>query len=330
MKSDLVAVINRIQNKKIVVIGDMVADVYLHGTISRISREAPVLVLTQAEEKVVAGGAGNVVHNIATLGGSVWAVGLVGRDTAGTGLKQIFTQKGVNVDGLLLTDNRPTITKTRIIAGGSATVSQQVVRIDREPTEPICANIEVKIMSFLDETLNKVDGVVISDYGSGTLTDSITKQIIAACKQRGIPSIVDSRYNIGAFTGIDYVKQNDAEASANVGFTINNEDSLLKAGAILLEKMKAKGILITRGEEGMTLFEANGLVHNIPVSSLSEVYDVSGAGDTCVAAMILSLAAGVEPAIAAKLSNIAAGIAVRKLGTATVSAVELKNAIGEL
>jgi rfaE bifunctional protein kinase chain/domain len=330
VENQLIDVINNFQDKKIVVIGDMVADVYLYGSISRISREAPVLVLNQAEEKIVAGGAGNVVHNIATLGGSVWPVGLLGQDTAGAGLEQIFTQKGVDVHGLLSTADRSTITKTRIIAGGLATVSQQVVRIDKEPTEPISSAMEAKLQELLADVLNKADGVVISDYGSGTLTNRITKQIIDCAKQRGIPSMVDSRYNIAAFTGIDFVKQNEAEASASVGFSISDEESLHRAGEILLEKLKAKGILITRGGQGMTLFESNGQVHNIPVASLSEVYDVSGAGDTCVAAMILALTAGAQPAKAAWISNIAAGLVVRKLGTATVSAAELKNAIGVL
>ena len=330
MKSDLVDVINQMQGKKILVIGDMVADVYLHGTISRISREAPVLVLEQAEEKIIAGGAANVVHNIATLGGAVWAVGLLGKDKAGTGLEEIFAEKSVHIEGLLTVENWSTITKTRIIAGGAATVSQQIVRIDKENNMAMSAAVEAKLMNSLADILKNVDGVVLSDYGSGTITGSIKKQIIYNCKKRNIPCMVDSRYDLLSFAGVDYVKQNDAEASANVGFIIKNEESLLEAGAILLEKMQAKGVLITRGDKGMTLFESNGAVHNIPVSSRSEVFDVSGAGDTCVAAMILALSAGVEPALAAEISNIASGIAVRKLGTATVSAAELKNVIGDL
>ncbi|WP_110954091.1 bifunctional heptose 7-phosphate kinase/heptose 1-phosphate adenyltransferase [Anaerosinus massiliensis] len=330
MKSDLVDVIHQIQGKKILVIGDMVADVYLHGMISRISREAPVLVLEQAKRTIVAGGAANVVHNVATLGGDVWAVGLVGNDQAGTGLRQIFSEKDIHIEGLLQLEDWATITKTRIIAGGAATVSQQIVRIDNEPKTSMSSVVEDKLMSFLESTLKNIDGVVMSDYGSGTLTEDIKKRIICYCKQHHIPCIVDSRYNILSFTGVDYVKQNDAEASANVGFAIENEELLLKAGAILLEKMQAKGILITRGDQGMTLFEASGAVHHIPVSNLSEVFDVSGAGDTCVAAMLLALAAGIEPVLAAEISNIAAGIAVRKLGTATVSAAELKNVIGEV
>lgn len=328
MKSDLIDVLNGFSGKRILVIGDMVADVYLNGNISRVSREAPVLVLEQAEEKIIAGGAANVVHNAAVLGGKVFAVGVLGEDQSGRGLAKILREKGVNTDGFFYDTERFTITKTRIIAGGAATVSQQIVRIDKETKEPMCASIEAKLMNYLSETLPQVDGVVLSDYGSGTLTESITKQILYHCHKANIPSIVDSRYRVLDFAGADYIKQNDAEVAATVGFALSDEDKLLEAGAILLKKMAAKGVLITRGAKGMTLFEASGAVHDIPVSNKSEVYDVSGAGDTCVAAMILALAAGVEPALAAELSNFASGIAVRKLGTATVTKEELEQVIG--
>lgn len=329
MKSDLIAVIQQMQGRKVLVIGDMVADVYLNGKISRISREAPVLVLEQAEEKIVAGGAANVVHNAATLGGKVFAAGLLGEDKAGKGLEAILAEKGVQTAGLFFDEKRPTITKTRIIAGGAATVSQQIVRIDQESKLPMQNSIEAKMMQYLAEILPNVNGVVLSDYGSGTLTASITKLVLYHCRKQAIPCVVDSRYRILDFIGVDYVKQNDAEVAAIVGFALKDEECLLEAGAILLDKMDAKGVLITRGAKGMTLFEANGAVHDIPVSNRSEVYDVSGAGDTCVAAMILALAAGVEPALAAEVSNFASGIAVRKLGTATVTADELEKVIGE-
>jgi rfaE bifunctional protein kinase chain/domain len=323
MKSDLVDVIEQMQGKRILVIGDMVADVYLHGVISRISREAPVLVLEQADEEIIAGGAANVVHNAATLGGKVFAVGLLGLDNAGRGLKAILNEKGVDTAGFFCDEKRPTITKTRIIAGGRATVSQQIVRIDKESKTPMIPAFEANIMQYLEEILPQVQGVVLSDYGSGTLTASIKTMILYHCAKNNIPTIVDSRYDILSFKGTDFIKQNDGELAAAVGFVLTNEELLYEAGIKLLNQMEAKGVLITRGEKGMVLFEDNGAIHDIPVSDKSEVYDVSGAGDTCVATMILALAAGVEPALAAELSNFASGVAVRKLGTATVSASEL-------
>lgn len=290
------------QSRSILVIGDMVADIYLDGRISRISREAPVLVLEQAGEKVVAGGAANVVNNIATLGGKVHAVGLVGRDKSADGLREILAANGADVRGLIADDSRPTISKTRIIAGGRATVSQQIVRIDRESKAPMAPAVEAELRAYIKSILPTVEGVVISDYGSGTVTEGLQSLLIDYCQTKGIPSIVDSRYAVRRFSGIGYVKQNDAEIAA------------------------AMGVLVTRGELGMVLVE-HGAVHEIPVSDKSEVFDVSGAGDTCVAAVILALAAGIAPATAARLSNIASGIAVRKLGTSTVSVRELAAAI---
>lgn len=329
MSKNLLNIINKMQNKKVMLIGDMVADIYLKGKISRISREAPVLVLEHAGEKIVPGGAANAVHNTATLGGKVYAAGVLGQDEAGKGLISIFKDLGINTEGLINDALRPTITKTRVIAGGLATVSQQVVRIDRESKEKLSPTAEQNLLNNVKKILTQVDAVVMSDYGSGTLTPAIRKYIITMCRERSLPCIVDSRYDILSFQNVPFVKQNEAEASAAANIDITDMQSLLEAGRVLLEKIRADGVLITRGAEGMTLFEANGAVHHIPVTNVSEVYDVTGAGDTAVATMILALAAGADTLQAARLSNFAAGVAVRKLGTATVSANELRKTIGE-
>ena len=327
MKKELDPIIEEIQGRNILVIGDMVADIYLDGRISRISREAPVLVLEQAGEKVVAGGAANVVNNAATLGGNVFAVGLLGLDSAAKGLKQALEKNGAHTTGLFCDEKRPTISKTRVIAGGRATVSQQIVRIDKESKEPMAPAFEAEIMQYIKQLLPKVQGVVISDYGAGTITPKIQHQLISWCRHHNIPSMVDSRYGIHQFKDIGYVKQNDAELAAAVGRELPTEEDIFEAGQELLQELSTDGVLVTRGEDGMVLLEKDGSIHNIPVSDKSEVFDVSGAGDTCVATVILALAAGVEPAKAAELSNIASGIAVRKLGTATVSAEELRQAV---
>ena len=327
MKEELIPIVSQLQGKKILVIGDMVADIYLEGRISRISREAPVLVLEQAGEKIVAGGAANVVNNVATLGGEVYAVGLLGDDHAAAGIKKALQENGANNEGLLLDASRPTIAKTRIIAGGRATVSQQIVRIDKESHQPMNKDFEQKILKYIEKLLPKIEGVVISDYGSGTVTTAIQKQLIKCCRKQNIPSIVDSRYGIHEFKNIGYIKQNDAELAAAVGRELSDEESLYDAGQELLNELSADGVLVTRGEKGMVLLEKDGAIHDIPVSDKSEVFDVSGAGDTCVATVILALAAGSEPAKAAEISNFASGIAVRKLGTSTVSATELRNVL---
>lgn len=282
------------QGRSILVIGDMVADIYLDGRISRISREAPVLVLEQAGEKVVAGGAANVVNNIATLGGKVHAVGLVGRDKSADGLRVILAKNGADVSGLIADDSRPTI--------------------------------EAELSAYIKSILPTVEGVVISDYGSGTVTEGLQALLIDYCRAHDIPSIVDSRYAVRRFRGIGYVKQNDAEIAAAMGRELVTTEDIVAAAEELRQELAAKGVLVTRGELGMVLVE-HGTVHEIPVSDKSEVFDVSGAGDTCVAAVILALAAGIAPATAARLSNIASGIAVRKLGTSTVSVRELAEAI---
>ncbi|MBP3231861.1 MAG: carbohydrate kinase [Anaerovibrio sp.] len=327
MDKSFLDIIDKMQGSEILILGDMIADIYLEGTISRISREAPVLVLEQASEKVVAGGAANVVNNAATLGGVVHAAGLLGDDNGADGLEGILAARSVDTKGFIRDKDRPTISKTRVIAGGRTTVSQQVVRIDKESKAPMKPEYEAEIGKYLDEVLPRVKGVVLSDYGSGTITEGLKNQILGYSQKNSIPVIVDSRYDIWRFKSVDYIKQNDAELAAAVGRGLDSEADLVAAGKELLAKMSAKGVLITRGEDGMTLFGADGSVNNIPVSDKSEVFDVSGAGDTCVATVMLALAAGVEPLAAATLSNIASGIAVRKMGTSTVSAQELRDYI---
>lgn len=186
--------------------------------------------------------------------------------------------------------------------------------------------VEAELCAYIKSILPTVEGVVISDYGSGTVTEGLQSLLIDYCQAKGIPSIVDSRYAVRRFHGIGYVKQNDAEIAAAMGRELVTTEDIVRAAEELRQELAAKGVLVTRGELGMVLVE-HGTVHEIPVSDKSEVFDVSGAGDTCVAAVILALAAGVAPATAARLSNIASGIAVRKLGTSTVSVRELAEAI---
>ena len=328
-KNTLLNALDRLASRRILVVGDMVADVYIDGRISRISREAPVLVLEQAGEKIVAGGAANVVHNAQTLGGSVQAFGILGADSQARGLHRILRAAGVDTAGLVEDPARPTISKTRIIAGGRATVSQQIVRLDREWHTPVAVAVEQQLLFALEKALPEADGIVISDYGSGTITDAVKERLIQYARAHHIPSIVDSRYAVHRFSGIGYVKQNDAELAAATGQQLTDAATTIAAAKSLLHELGADGVLVTRGELGMILVEKDGTVSDIPVTDKSEVYDVSGAGDTCVATVILALAAGVKPSDAARLSNYASGIAVRKLGTATVSAAELRRAIAQ-
>lgn len=329
LENSLLNMIASIEKCNIMVIGDIVADVYLEGKISRISREAPVLILEHSEEKVVPGGAANVVHNVATLSGNVYAVGVIGPDYAGEELTRILASKKADTNGLIVDNSRPTITKTRIMAGGQATVRQQIVRIDKERKTALDVNVEQGMKGYISTHINGMHGVVLSDYGSNTVTPDIIKHVIRICQEKNIPCIVDSRYNIMEYSGISVVKQNESEAAAAVGYEINNQATLLSAGKTILEKLDAEAVLISRGPDGMSLFEKSGKVTHIPVTNKSDVYDVTGAGDTVVATMILALAAGASYEDAARLSNFAAGIVVKKPGTATTTPDELRQAIGE-
>ncbi|MDU2063336.1 MAG: PfkB family carbohydrate kinase [Sporomusaceae bacterium] len=326
-QSALLRWIDLMKDKKIMVIGDMVADSYLEGAISRISREAPVLILEHRGEKVVPGGAANVVHNAATLGGRVYAVGVIGEDTVGGLLTHKLQSVGVETAGLIKEGDRPTISKQRIMAGGLATVRQQVVRIDRESKEPLLPETEVSLLRYIETELFHMEAVVLSDYGSQTVTSKLRTMVIDLCNRYNIPCMVDSRYDILAYPQVTLVKQNEAEAAAALGLAEIAADGFSAAAKELCQRLQAKGVLITQGAQGMTLVESNGQSTHIPVSNVSEVYDVSGAGDTVVVTMMLAIAAGADYSTAARIANYAAGIVVRKSGTATTTPDELKAAI---
>lgn len=329
MQRDFVKLINEFQNQKIMVVGDMVADVYLEGRISRISREAPVLILEHEMETVVPGGAANVVHNAATLGGQIYAVGVVGNDTAGQELMRVLSAQQVNTAGLITDSSRPTITKTRVMAGGQATVRQQVVRVDRESKAVLDPVVEAKLLEYMQVVLPGMAAVIISDYGSQTITPRIIEETIQQCRRLDIPCMVDSRYNVMAYKGVAIVKQNESEAAAATGYKTLTPEQVILAGQTILEQLEAQAVLLTRGPDGMTLFERSGKHTHIPVTNKSEVYDVTGAGDTVVAASALALAAGASYATAAWLANFAAGVVVRKPGTATTTPDELCTVIGD-
>jgi len=269
------------------------------------------------------------VHNAATLSGSVQAVGIVGNDFAGQELAKILQAKTVDTAGLIVDPSRSTITKTRVMAGGQATVRQQVVRIDKENKLPLAAESEQALSDYITEHIAEMHGVVLSDYGSNTVTTNIMRSVIDVCLKNHIPCIVDSRYDVMSYHGVTVVKQNESEAAAAVGYEIVDQATLQSAGNAILEKLDAQAVLITLGPDGMGLFEKSGKFTQIPVTNKSEVYDVTGAGDTVVSTMILALAAGASYEHAARLSNFAAGIVVKKPGTATTTLSELRQAIGE-
>jgi D-glycero-beta-D-manno-heptose-7-phosphate kinase len=305
---------------------DLVADEFVFGEISRVSREAPVLILKHRERSVVPGGGGNAVYNLADLGVNVLPVGLVGDDEPGRLLLQRFRQKKIPISGIFKAKGYPTVTKTRILAGMTHTNRQQVVRVDREPDQPPNSHIERDLVMAAREYVRASDALLLSDYGYGAATPDIFDQVRGAA--RNIPVSVDSRYRILQFRGVTAATPNEPEVEDALGVTIGTDlEKLFAAGKAVIDRMKLQSLVITRGRDGMVAFERRHKPVQIPIFGSDEVADVTGAGDTVIATFTAALAAGADTETAARLANYAGGIVVMKRGTATVSRKELADAI---
>lgn len=320
----------RLDGKRVVVLGDLVADEYILGNANRISREAPVLILNWQDRYVSLGGATNTAHNIRILGGEVQLLGVVGSDSLGTELRSALLQAGIGQEHVLVDPSRPTTVKTRVLAGGEQAVKQQLVRIDKLSREPLSQELEDQILAKLTLLLPKADGLLISDYGLGVVTERIKRGAIALAHKYQIPVTVDSRYNILSYTGASVVTPNLEEVSGALGMDLDTQEEIVRAARHMLTKLGSEAVIITRGEDGMTLLLADGHCWHLPALNPTQVYDVTGAGDTVIGTLTLCLAAGASYIEAAALANLAAGLVVRKLGTATVSPQELAAALPEL
>lgn len=326
-KDRLKEIIRKIQNKKIIVIGDILVDQYVFTNTNRVSREAPVLILKYTDEEIIPGGAANSVNNIKSLGGEPVPVGVVGNDEIGKELINIFRKKDINTDGIVINKDSHTTVKTRVMAGGFHTSRQQVIRIDKESKEEFKEVIEKKIINFIKENLKNSDAVLISDYGYGVLNENIKDILLKEIKKEKKNSVVDSRYNLLDFKEVTIATPNEVEASSAIGINIEKEEDLKKVGKILLRRLGSRAVLITRGRFGMVLFEKNGKVTTIPVHGTDEVSDVTGAGDTVAGMLTLALSAGADFLEASVLSNYTAGIVVMKRGTAIVTKEEVLSCI---
>lgn len=315
--------IDRFPSTRTLVVGDIVLDHYIWGKVSRISPEAPVPVVNVSRENLLLGGATNVVNNLHALGGAVSVCGVVGHDEAGGQLQHLLRTQGIPTDGLIVEPGRPTTIKTRIIAH-----SQQVVRFDRETNDKIGKDTHQKIFDFFRQKVKDgIDAVVLSDYCKGVVTKDLVRDIVKlARKNRVIVSVDPKVSHFGIYSGVTILTPNLNEASIGSKIEINDDHSLLKAGALLLKRLKCAAVLITRSEHGMSLFEQGGKVTHIPTVA-REVFDVTGAGDTVISALTLAMAAGAGMVDAARISNYAAGIVVGVMGTATVKPEELKQRI---
>jgi len=325
----LAEVVERFEGKRIVILGDFVADSFQYGNITRVSREAPVLILRHRETRILPGGAANATNNFAELGARVLPVTAVGDDAAGDWLVHTFREMKIDVSGILRIKGGITPTKTRFLAGWAHTVGQQVLRVDYEPHSQITESHRKKILDLLRVKLRKADAFAISDYGFGLATPEMVRQALSR-EKRHIPVSLDSRYQLSAFrrSGVTAATPNEAEMEALYNTTIGQDMSELEQrGRETLKGMKLNSLVITRGKDGMAVFQPSQQTVHIPVHGSDQAVDVTGAGDTVLAAYTLGLASGASPVEAAHIANIAGGLVVMKRGTATVSRNELLEAI---
>lgn len=329
-KNKLIKYLDKFKSATILTIGDIIADEYVYGSTSRVSREAPVLILRFDSEHIVLGGGGNALNNLKSLGCRVIPVGVVGSDYFGKMILSNIKNFGITTEGIFAEKNRVTTRKTRILAGGYHTTKQQVIRIDREPDSIIKNSTEEKIINFLDSKIKKIDALMVSDYGLGLLSPAVINKINDMAKNNlDIIITVDSRFNLSQFKNVFAVTPNEPEASECTGIPIGDDDngSLNEAGKKLMEMINPAAVLITRGRKGMRLFEKNRRITSIPIFGSDEIADVTGAGDTVISTFTLSLVAGATLEEAMNIANYAAGIVVMKRGTATVTQKELKDVL---
>jgi len=307
-------------------LADLVADEFVYGEISRVSREAPVLILKHRERTVVPGGGANAINNLADLDVNVLPVGLLGDDEPGRLLMKAFRHKRIPVSGILKDKAHTSVTKTRILAGMTHSARQQVVRVDREPETPPNSHFTRELVLSARDYARASDALLVSDYGYGSATPAILYALRA--KGVSVPVTLDSRFRMLEYSGVTAATPNEPEVEACLGVRIGQDWSrVVAAGEQLMSRMKLQSLVITRGRDGMAAFPGRHKPLDIPIFGSDEVTDVTGAGDTVIATFTAALAAGATPEDAAQLANYAGGIVVMKRGTATVSRQELLDAI---
>jgi rfaE bifunctional protein kinase chain/domain len=318
-------ILSRFSNCKLIVLGDLMLDEFIWGEVRRISPEAPVPVVEVKRESWHLGGAGNVVSNLIELGAKALPIGIIGDDEAGGLMRRKFAECGAVTDGLIVDVSRPTTRKTRIVAH-----SQQMVRADRENRSPISAEIEDLAIAAFSIALADADAVIISDYDKGLLTPRVLESVISATHAAGKIVCLDPKIkNFLSYQKVDVITPNQLEAERASGIEIVDDASLIAAAHRIRKLLNCANVLITRGEHGMSLLDAEDRLTHIPTVA-REVYDVTGAGDTVIATLTLAMAAGASISDAAVIANHAAGVVVAKVGTATVSPAELAETLLDL
>lgn len=309
--------ISNSSKQRIAVIGDVMVDTYYWGSVSRVSPEAPVPVVDVDSEDSHLGGAANVANNIKTLGAEPILYGVIGNDDAGQLTKKLLENAGLQDSGIFIEAKRPTTVKTRIIGN-----NQQIVRLDKEVKYPISNETEQQILASL-ESDTSLKAIVFEDYNKGMITETLISSVMKLANQKGIPVLIDPKKdNFFAFKDCTIFKPNKKEAEQALGFSLQTDSDIQRAGKELLQKLQAKYILLTLGEKGMMLFDANGTVSSVETKA-KQIADVSGAGDTVIATLTVLMVGGASASEAAYIANHAASIACSKSGIVSVSTDEL-------
>ncbi len=330
-KQKLISCIKKISEPKVLVVGDLALDEMIYGDAERISREAPVLILQHTKTKLILGGASNAAHNVSTLNnGKVGVIGVSGDDYYSELLFDTFDRANIDCSKIVKDKTRKTIVKTRISGSITTSITQQIVRVDRQSKGEISPETEDKIIKNIEKVLPDYDTVILSNYHIGTLTDKIINFTVELANKLGKVVIVDAQKDLGSYKNVTSMTPNLPDTEKSVGFEIETEDDLKRAGEKLLKETDAKAVLITCGADGMFVAKPNQDYTKIPVFNKSEVFDVTGAGDTVTAVYSLAMAAGVDPVYSAIIGNVAASIVVRQFGCATTTVDELLSAVEKL
>ena len=330
-KEKLIASINKLKDRRVLIVGDLALDEMIYGDAERISREAPVLILQHTHTKYILGGASNAAHNVSTLNsGKVGVIGVAGDDYHAGFLIDTFKKANINCEGIITDKDRKTIVKTRISGSITTSITQQIVRIDRQSKGFISNETESKIIEMIEKLLPNYDAVILSNYHIGTITDKIVHTTTELANKLNKVIVVDAQRDLHTYKNVTSMTPNLPDTEKSVGFEIHCEEDLKKAGDKLLKETCAKSILITCGADGMFVTEPDNKYTKIPVFNKSEVFDVTGAGDTVTAVYSLALASGIDPVYSAVIGNVAASIVVRQFGCATTTIDELLEAVKKL
>ena len=323
-KDKLIGYIKDLKNTKVLIIGDLAMDEMVYGNTERISREAPVLILLHTETREILGAASNAAHNASAINsGKVSVIGVLGEDYQADRLKEAFKNAGINTEYLVYDATRKTTTKTRISGSCSQSVTQQIVRIDRQTSTPISKETEAKVIAQMEKAIPLHDAIILSDYHIGVLTQKVIDRAIELANKHNKVIVADIQKNFDKYKNVTSLTPNLPDTQKFLGFSLNTKEDFEKAGTILHNMIKPKSILITCGVRGMMVIEPDYKVTEIPVFNKSHVFDVTGAGDTVTAIYTMALSIGAEPVYAAVIGNIAASIVIKQFGCATTTIDEL-------